>query len=247
MTKGEAVICVSKSVAHYVRKAYSSADKEKLHVVHRGVDTVRYNPDFRPEDTWLNTWKSQYGHLEGKTILTLPGRITGWKGHRDFIEIIKHLKNQKLPVHGLIVGDVHPRKQVYYQSLIQEIERNELENDITFLGHRKDIHEIFSLSDIVVSCSKSPEAFGRVTLEALSLGRPVFAYAHGGVKEQLEVLFPDGMIEVDNVSSMKTKIKEFIQSSGVSFPKENSKFTLDKMNQKILKVYEASLLSSSDS
>jgi glycosyltransferase involved in cell wall biosynthesis len=39
------------------------------------------------------------------------------------------------------------------------------------------------LSDIVVSASTDPEAFGRVVIEAQSLGRPVIAAAHGGAQE----------------------------------------------------------------
>lgn len=241
MTYGEAVICVSKSIKEYVKNKYPSTDTKKLNIVHRGVDVDRYNPEFKPNDHWLKNWEDEHPHLRKKCVLTLPGRLSAWKGHREFIEIIHHLKNESIPVHGLIVGDLHPTKQGYYQSLLQEIKDLKLEDAITFLGHRNDIHEIMSISNLVVSCSKTPEAFGRVTLEALSLGKPVFAYAHGGVKEQLEVLFPEGMMEANKLASMKIKIRHFLQSNNPSTPKINSEFTLDTMNQKILKVYESTL------
>ena len=48
------------------------------------------------------------------------------------------------------------------------------------------IKNILSISDIVLSLAKIPEAFGRTALEALTLGVPVLAYNHGGAKEILE-------------------------------------------------------------
>ena len=241
MTKGETIICVSKSVKKYVLKNYPSAKNKKIKVIHRGVDTNRYKQNYKPSIDWETQWYSEHKYLKDRFILTLPGRITAWKGHEDFIKIIHSLKNHKLPVHGLIVGAVHPKKQAYYQSLKKQLHHLQLNENISFLGHRQDIHQIMYCSDLILSCSNEPEAFGRVTLEALSIGKPVFAYAHGGVKEQLEVLFPDGMIEANKCATMKTKIRQYIQSKEASLPQENSIFTLNKMNQKILKVYEALL------
>ena len=39
------------------------------------------------------------------------------------------------------------------------------------------------LSDVVVSASTDPEAFGRILIEAQALGRPVIASDHGGARE----------------------------------------------------------------
>ena len=65
---------------------------------------------------------------------------------------------------------------------------------ISFLGHRTDLKEIMAVSTIVYSLSLDPEAFGRVSLEALALGKPVIGYDHGGVAEQLRVIFPLGLV-----------------------------------------------------
>ena len=160
-------------------------------------------------------------------------RTRGFYGNYSF------LKHRKLPIHGLVVGDVHPNKKSYYQILKKKLYRLKLNKTITFLGHRKDIHQIMYCSDLIVSCSKDPEAFGRVTLEALSIGKPVFAYAHGGVREQLAELLPEGMIKPNKLSSMKTKLAQYIESEKSLKPKENKRFTLEVMNAKILKVYES--------
>ena len=241
MTKGETIICVSKSVKKYVLKNYPSAKNKKIKVIHRGVDTNLYKQNYKPSTDWETQWNSEHPYLKDRFILTLPGRITAWKGHEDFIAIIHYLKNHKLPVHGLIVGAVHPKKQGYYQLLKKQLHHLQLDKNITFLGHRNDIHQIMYCSDLILSCSKEPEAFGRVTLEALSIGKPVFAYAHGGVKEQLAELLPEGMVEPGKPSYMKIKLADYIKAEKSLKPKENKQFTLDTMNAKILKVYESLL------
>ena len=42
------------------------------------------------------------------------------------------------------------------------------------------------LSDLVLSCSTKPEAFGRTVLEAQAMGRPVIAFDHGGSVELIK-------------------------------------------------------------
>lgn len=63
-----------------------------------------------------------------------------------------------------------------------------------------------AVSDAVVSCAAKPEAFGRVILEALSMGCPVAGYDHGGVREQLDALFPAGKVPVGNIEAMSQKL-----------------------------------------
>ena len=42
------------------------------------------------------------------------------------------------------------------------------------------------LSDLVISCSTKPEAFGRIILEAQAMGCPVLAFNHGGSVELIK-------------------------------------------------------------
>ena len=238
MAKGAQVICVSESVKKYVLKYYTGQTKGPLTVVHRGIDPDFFQYGFQPDAEWLNQWHQTHAHFSKKFLINLPGRITSWKGHMDFIEIIKFLKEDGIPVHGIFVGDAHPTKTRFYDRLLAQIENFKLDDDFTFLGHRKDVREIMAVSDLVVSCSTIPEAFGRVSLEALSMGKPVFAYAHGGVEEQLNVLFPEGKIEPNKKSTMRLKIRDFYNASVKSKPIENTEFTLEKTNSGVLEIYK---------
>jgi glycosyltransferase involved in cell wall biosynthesis len=235
MTRGEQVICVSNSVKDYVLKNYPDVPEEKLTVIHRGVDPVMFPYGFQPSAEWLEKWRQQYPQLDSKFVITLPGRITRWKGPLDFIQVVAELKKQGIPIHGLLVGEPHPKKLDFLKEVKAEIQGAGLEQDITLVGHRSDLREVMAVSDVVVSCSTDPEAFGRVTLEALAMGKPVAAYSHGGVAEQLEVLFPEGRIAVSDTHEMTNQVIKWYKTT--CYPKKTTTFTLENMLLKTVKIY----------
>jgi glycosyltransferase involved in cell wall biosynthesis len=241
MTRGEHIICVSNSIREYVLKNYPDVAREELTVIHRGVDPAQYHPAYRPDPVWLNRWRQDFSQLAGKFLITLPGRITRWKGQLDFIQVITVLKAKGLPVHGLLVGEAHPRKLDYLSEVKNAIREAGLENDITLTDHRTDLRDILAISDTVVSCSTDPEAFGRVTLEALSLGKSVAAYAHGGVAEQLDQMLPVGRIPVGDITSMINLLANWISRISPPTPTPTSEFELQQMLESTLGVYEESL------
>lgn len=235
MTKGERVICVSESVKGYVLKNYPKIDANRLTVIHRGVDPVVFPYGYQPPDDWLVKWRNDYPQLKDKYVVTLPGRITRWKGQLDFVEIISKLKQRGLPVHGLLVGEPHPKKRAFLDEVVAAIRDAGLEAEITLVGHRSDLREIMAVSDVVVSLSSDPEAFGRVTLEALSLGRPVAGYDHGGVSEQLSVLLPEGKVAPQDLEEMTNLLSNWSESPFL--PNKKNPLTLKAMLQKTAAVY----------
>ena len=236
MTRGEAVICVSNSVKDYVLKNYPDVPENKLTVIHRGVDPQQFPYGFQPPAGWLKKWQADYPQLEGKYVITLPGRITRWKGQLDFIQVIATLKAKHIPVHGLLVGEPHPKKLEFLGEVKAAIQAAGLEHDITLVGHRSDLREVMAVSDVVVSCSTDPEAFGRVTLEALALGKPVAGYAHGGVGEQLKALLPEGNIPVGDKKTIVKLLTNW--ANAPTHPVRESTFTLESMLSSTLDIYK---------
>ncbi len=236
MTRGERVIAVSDSVRAYILNNYPAVNADVIRVIHRGVDRQRYPSGFTPAPDWLQAWHAQYPTLQHKYLVTLPGRLTRWKGQEDFIRIIAALVKQGLPVHGLLVGDAHARKQAFRQELEQAVRDAGLESHISFTGHRSDLREILAVSDAVLSLSTDPEAFGRTTIEALSLGTPVVGYDHGGVAEQLAAVLPDGRAPVGDWRA----VSECLARWYVSPPQlaEQHPFTLEAMLSATLQVYD---------
>ncbi|MCX6865634.1 MAG: glycosyltransferase family 4 protein [Verrucomicrobia bacterium] len=181
MTKGEAVIAVSESVRDYVLKNYPQTDPARVRVIHRGVDPAGYPHGFVPPAAWLADWQAAHPMLAGRIPLLMPARLTRWKGQEDFIRLIARLIDLGQPVHGLIVGEPHPKKLAFLDELKTLAVTLGVAGHLSFLGHRTDLREIMAVCSLVVSLSTDPEAFGRVSLEALALGKPVVGYNHGGV------------------------------------------------------------------
>jgi len=235
MVRGERVIAISESVRAHILEHWPRVDPGRLRVIHRGVDPAAYPYGYAPPDAWLHAWRARLPQIQGRYLLTLPARLSRWKGQEDFIEIIAALRRKDIPVHGLLVGGAHPNKKRYETGLRELIAAQDLDDCITLLGHRGDVREIMAISDVVLSLSRDPEAFGRVTLEALSLGRPVVAYDHGGVGEQLAAILPEGRVPV----GARERVVERLQAWYGTPPRVPAQqpFTLDRMLAATLEVY----------
>lgn len=236
MTKGEKIIAVSASVKDYIIRNYA-IPAEKITIIHRGVSSSQYHPDFRPSGAWREKWKNDYPHFEGKFLVTLPGRITRWKGHEHFCHIIHELKSAGLPVHGIIAGAGHPKKMDFVEELTQLIQKMDLQGQITMIGDRRDMREVMASSDVVLSLSLDPEAFGRVSLEAMCLGIPVAGYDHGGVAEQLAAMYPQGRISPGDWQAAARLLGEWHNQKPPT-PSANA-FTLEEMLRQTEEVYHS--------
>ncbi len=250
MCRGERVIAVSDTVRGYIERNYSQGtagahwpqvDMNRVVTIPRGVDPQEFPWQYQPPANWLATFRAQYPQLDGKFVVTLPGRLTRLKGHHDFIAIIGTLVAMGLDIVGLVVGGEDPQRPAYAQEIRARVVNEGLQERVLFLGHRSDMREIYAVSDCVLSLSGKPEAFGRTVLEALALGRPVVAYAHGGVAEILAALFPFGAVvngDAKGVAARLVNVLQGRQSGNTPQVIRNERFVLAEMQQRTLAIYE---------
>ncbi len=236
MTKGERVIAVSDSIVNYIRTNYPKVDPERIVRIYRGIDPECYYPDFRPDPAWLERFFNENPQARDRWLLTLPGRITQIKGQMDLIEIVAGLKARGVPVHALLVGGVHPRRQEYWHKVQAAIAEAGLANDITWLGPRRDLREIMAISDVVLSLTQKPESFGRTVTEALALGRPVLGYNHGGVGEQLGQIYPEGRVPPGGIDDAIKRLARWWQEGAPPIVNQVP-FTLARMQAETLDLY----------
>jgi glycosyltransferase involved in cell wall biosynthesis len=153
-----------------------------------------------------------------------------------FLRILQTLRQQNLPVVGLIVGGDDPKRLGYRKELDAAVQKMGLQDAVLFTGHRSDMREIYSVSKAVLSLSSKPESFGRTALEALSLGVPVVGYAHGGVGEILRTLHPGGAVAPRDEAGVVGAVARLFGKS-VPAVKRNQAFLLATMQQQTLAVY----------
>jgi glycosyltransferase involved in cell wall biosynthesis len=244
MTCGERLIGVSECVRRYLLENYPQTNPELIRIIPRGVDPAYFAHGYQPPPEWLKTWHAEHPQFANKFLITLPGRITAIKGQDHLIKIVARLRKAGVPAHGLILGDTHPKRRKFGNTLREMIVREGVAEHLTIISHRNDVREILAMSAVVLSLTHIPESFGRVTLEALSMGRPVAAYAHGGVKDQMQKFFPEGAIAPDDLDACAQLLESWHRQGPPTLqPPRDHPYTLHAMLESTLAVYEE-LLSS---
>ncbi len=178
MAKGDGVIAVSKSIQRHISENYRRSKNVRL--IFRGVDAEVFNPDTIPAervDNLIEKWQID----RKRSVLMLPGRLTRLKGQELFLESLRLVKFGNYQ--ALLVGDTSDNPG-YVSELYDFIGKNGLVEKVRLVGYCSDMPAAFLLADVVLSTSSlEPEAFGRTTVEAMAMGTPVIATAHGGSLE----------------------------------------------------------------
>ncbi|MDD9980973.1 MAG: glycosyltransferase family 4 protein [Gammaproteobacteria bacterium] len=231
MTYGERVIAVSRAVADYISRAYPRCLEDRVRIIPNGVSAQEFPYGYVPDPGWRNRWEHDCPFVKGKRLVTLISRITGWKGHELFIEVLAKLGKTHRDAHGLIVGTGRPRRMAALKRLATR-----LDAPVSLLGRRDDVREIIASSALVVSTSTQPEAFGRTVLEALRLGTPVAGFDHGGVGEILSDVFPPGRVAVGDVNALTERIAHFLDNPP-RVPRSDA-YSLDATQSSTIRLYE---------
>jgi len=240
MTGGDRVIAVSDHIREYTLHNYPSTDPDRVITVHGGISHQAFPYGHRPAEAWRDQTHREFPELDGKKWLCLPGRLSRYKGHADFIELVAKLLPDVPDIHGLVVGKAKPGSR-YRDELEGLAERYGVLDRITFTGARLDIRDWMAASEIVFSlCSDPPEAFGRIVPEALHLGVPVIGWDHGGVQETLALLFPQGAVTPGDRMGLLDRSKAFLAQKP-TVP-ENPAFGLRESMEKTMAVYQSVLL-----
>ncbi len=185
MLKAKLTIAGSNFIFSHINENYSEylSKEKKLRVIFRGINVDYYNPK-NISMLKQEKLKREWNLSSNKFTILLPGRLTYWKGQEKFIESLNILTEDYnfTNFQAIILGSDQGRK-VYAKKLVNLVERYNLNKKIKFIHHCNEMPLAYSLADVVVSASTEPEAFGRVSVEAQSMGKPIVASNIGGSKE----------------------------------------------------------------
>ena len=239
MVRSNLIIAGSNYVFDHIQKNYGNLidKKKRLLVIFRGINT-EYFDNSNITNTKIEKLYKLLNLNSEKFKILLPGRLTRWKGQEMFIEAINLLKKKykKENIQIIILGS-HQGRKVYFKKLISFVDKYGIKKDVHFLEHYNEMPVVYYISDLVVSSSIEPEAFGRISVEAQAMRKPILASNHGGSKETIldgksGFLFdnnnPDSLAE--NLNKLIEMDKDKLQSIGNEGRKNIlKKFDVEKM------------------
>ena len=185
MLRAKLTIAGSNFIFNHINENYSEylGGANKLKVIFRGINVDYFNSK-NISVLKQEKLKQEWDLSSNKFTILLPGRLTYWKGQEKFIESLNILIEDYNVANfqAIILGSDQGRK-VYSKKLINLVERYHLNKKVKFIQHCKEMPLAYSLADVIVSSSVEPEAFGRVSVEAQAMGKPIIASDIGGSKE----------------------------------------------------------------
>lgn len=153
------------TVSEYVRRAIGATAPrvaDRATVVRNGVDTSYWAPRSAPDDADAGAFR-----------VGVVCRLTGWKRVGLAIEAAA-----RACVELVVVGDGEDRAAL-------EQHARSLRANVAFVGYQADPRPWVARCDAILSTARD-EPLGLSLLEALSMGRPVLAFAGGGIPEIVE-------------------------------------------------------------
>ena len=235
MVRSDLIIAGSNFIFSHIKENYSEFLKinNKFLVIFRGINVDYFDPSTKldtDEKKLLKKWEIN----KEKKIILVPGRLTSWKGQELLIEAINLVKIELgyEAFHVVILGSDQGR-DLYKKKLIRLTEQYRLTKQIKFIDHCKDMALAYKISDIIISPSIEPEAFGRVAVEAQSMEKLIIASNIGGSNETIINKKTGFLFEAGDAKALSTKIINAITMDEMSLEimgKEGRKNVIKKFN-----------------
>lgn len=237
MARGERVICVSDTVREYVLRHYRRTDAALLRVIPRGIDPLRFPRRGWPDRQARARLAAEHPALGGEgPLLLLPGRGTRLKGHAAALQLLARLRASGSDARLWMPGMREPGRGPYLAELDAIAAGEGVAGSVVFTAPTSDMVEAYAACDLVLQLSRKPEAFGRTVVEALSVGRPVLGWDHGGVGELLRELQPQGAVAPFDAHALAAAARALLADSPV-LP-ATMPYTLSAMQDATLSVYD---------
>lgn len=236
MTRGERVVCVSRTVRDYLLRHYPKVDPARLVVVPRGIDPAAFPPAPLPDRAARAQVAALHPQLGGDgPMLLLPGRGTRLKGHADAIGLLAALRAEGADARLWMPGALQPGREDYVTELSGLARAAGVEAMLAMTAPTAAIAQAYAACDLVLQLSRKPEAFGRTVVEALAVGRPVLGWAHGGVGELLAELQPAGAVAPFDAGQLAARACALLAAP--PSPPAAMPYTLQAMQEATLTLY----------
>jgi glycosyltransferase involved in cell wall biosynthesis len=154
----------------------------KITVLGNGVDLTRFRPD-RIDDVARRARREEWGVGPDDVVVGAVGRLVWEKGYRELFAAATALAGHRPRIHFVVVGGLDAAKAD--QLGPGDLAAVERDADISFLGLRDDVADLYGAMDLFVLASHR-EGFPRAAMEAAASGLAVIATDIRGCRQVVE-------------------------------------------------------------
>ena len=188
--------------------------------------------------------------ISPNATVTSIARLIPYKGHKYFIEVAKELFKLNNRYQFLIVGDTFPGYESYEQELKTLVVKNDLHQNIHFLGYRTDVEAILAESDLFFHPSIAPDPLPTVLFEAIKMKVPLAATDLGGAVEILDngncgllVPYSNPKKAADMINNYYKDDKLKTSNTEKAIEHSNKHFSPSQFNKNILNLFKTTISS----
>lgn len=212
----DCLITINQEDYNLAKKKFNTKQIELIHGV--GVDKSKFDIEITKEEK--HALKKSLGLKEQDFIIIYVAELSKRKNQGMLIKTTKELIEEgKKNIKVLLPGEDYING--YYQKMAKDLR---VEENIKFLGYRKDIPKLLKISDLYVSTSKQ-EGLPVNIIEAMFSGLPIVATNCRGNRDLVKNC-------IDDISQLKNRINN-IKIEKYSFEKYSQNVILKEMINKI--------------
>lgn len=215
----DTLITINQEDYQRAKKRFGKRCNDIQYVPGIGIDTKKFN--FEMSEKEKNELRKSLGINEKDFVMIFSAEISKRKRQEWLINTIADLLKEYNNIHLLLPG-----KDSLNGKCQELTKRLKLENQIHFLGYRKDIPKLLKISNISISSAKQ-EGLPVNIMEAMYLGLPVIATNCRGNRDLVEDGKNGYLINLCDKEKFKNSILKIYLED-----KEN-----DELNKKNTKVY----------
>jgi len=200
LRRADALLAVAEIQKDYLVRV-EGLPRERIRVVHNGVDTDRYR---RPSADERAATRREFGFDEGAVVLVTVATLKALKRIDSLIGVAAGLRREGHAVQVLVVGEGPERG-----SLEALASRLGVSDHVVFAGMRDDVERVLRAADVFVLCSRT-EAFPNVVLEAMATGLPVVATDVGSVREMVDAGESALVVDPNDDTALHAAVRDLV-------------------------------------
>lgn len=217
------IVVVSNAVKQHLQ-ASNHDDQSVIEIIYNGVPSYS-SEDFISLNKSSITLRRELGIEGSSVVIGMIGRINSWKGQSDFLDAVEATLNKISDSHAIVIGGVFEGEEWRKHELLKKIEESPNSSRIHFLNFKKEIIQYHNMFDIFVLPSTNPDPLPTVVLEAMSVGKTVLGYKHGGIIEMVNSS-KETLVEPRNIQELSDII--FRYSSNATLREKEGKLNLER-------------------